>query len=89
MPTTDPRLATTARVLSTLAGVATSASPYVPGTAGTVVGAIGAALGLGADIAAVGLDPVVTIERAKSAEDALREMRARWAARRKTAVAGD
>lgn len=72
----------TATVLDVLARGTASAAPFLPGTAGTVASAIAAALGLGADIAAVGLDPVTTIERAKSSVDALSEMRARWAAKR-------
>lgn len=78
----------TATVLDVLSRGASAASPFLPGTAGTVASAISAALGLGADIAAVGLDPVTTIEKAKSSGDALGEMRARWAAKRRAATGG-
>lgn len=84
----NPNLAQTARVLDRLSGVASSVSTVLPGTAGTVAAAVSAALGLGADIAAVGLDPVVTIERAKSSDSALAEMRARWAAKRRSVMGG-
>lgn len=78
----------TARVLDVLSRGTARAAPFLPGTAGTVASAVSALLGLGSDIAAVGLDPVTTIERAKSSVDALAEMRARWAAKRQAAIGG-
>jgi hypothetical protein len=64
--------------LSALAGVSELLSPMLPGIGPAVARSIGAALGLAADLAARGGDPVAEISRISDEHPLLAGVRERW-----------
>lgn len=68
----------TGRVLGSLAQAAQSLAPVLPGGGSYVAHVIGAALGLAADLAAAGDEPIAAIARIRSSEPVLVEVEAEW-----------
>ena len=68
-------------ILRGVSRAATAAAPLLPGPAATVAGIAAAALGLAADFAAAGADPVTEIKRIRSEDPMLANVEEHWARR--------
>lgn len=76
-----------ASLLSRLGEGAVALAPKIPGTAGAVLGGVGAGVALVGDLLALNRDPVVHIDAIRDLDPALAKIRADREATRAAAVA--